>query len=147
MVEEIIDEEDKTKGGIVTCSSEFHKEIGDFAELFTASKSPIREAARFAMAIGIQKNRREKRENWKKKGKVRTIAHLHGQFDDGGRYDFSLLFEMLGLIVDGTPIHHLVSEYVTGGMRWIAENELKTGYNFSVMKDEFPYLFSEVEGN
>ena len=141
MEDELIDENDQSKGGIVTCSSEFYKEMGDFAELFTTSKSPIREAARFAMAIGIQKDRREKREDWKKKGKKRTIAHLHGQFDDGGRYDFSLLFEMLGLIVDDTPLHHLVSEYVTGGMRWISENELKKGYNFSIMKEEFPYLF------
>ena len=147
MAEEILDESDESKGGIVTCSSEFNKEIGDFAELFSTSKAPIREAARFAMAVGIQKNRREKRSDWKKSGKRRTIAHLHGQFDANGRYNFKLLFEMLGLSDEDTETHHLISEYVTGGMRWITENELKTGYNFSNMKDEFPYLFSDDESN
>ena len=59
MEDELIDENDQSKGGIVTCSSEFYKEMGDFAELFTTSKSPIRETARFAMAIGIQKDERK----------------------------------------------------------------------------------------
>ena len=73
------------------------------------------------MAIGIQKGLREKRSEWKKPNnqKIATIAHLYGQFDDKGRFDFDSLFDVLELKDkdDNTPIQHLISEYVTGGMR------------------------------
>ena len=139
--------DDKSSGGIVTCSAEFSKDLDNFAKLFADSSAPKREAARFAMAIGIQKDLREKRSGWKKPTKNQkrsVIAHLSGQFDDRGRFDFDSLFDILGLKEkdDDTPIHHLISEYVTGGMRYITENEITSLQEWSKMKDDFPYLFS-----
>ena len=144
MVEE--ESNDETSGGIVICSPEFYNEIGEFSELFS-HKAKLSEAARFAMAIGIRTGGREPQEIWKKKGKKRTIAHLNGTFADNGRYDFEALFEMLELIEadDETPLNLVISEYITGGMRWIVENEMLDGSNFSVLKEEFSDLFSESD--
>ena len=145
--------EEETAGskGIVTCSAEFSDELETLSKMFGKKKdSPKREAARFAMAIGIQRGEREPRSEWKKptkKNKISTIAHLFGQFDKGGQFDFQLLFEMLDLFEDGddTPLHHLISEYVTGGMRYIKDNELYKLDEWSRMKDDFPHLFTEDE--
>ena len=140
------DEDSEGKGGIVTASAELSGTLDKFAESF-GKPAPKREAARFAMAVGIQKGLREKRDTWKKpkNKKIATIAHLAGQFDDGGKFDFEILFEMLGLDDDETPIHHLVSEYVTGGLRYIKDNELYKLDEWSRMKDDFPHLFTEDE--
>ena len=142
-----INDEDRG-GGIITCSAEFSKYLDKIAEqLFQGHFAPKREAARFAMAIGIQKGLREKRSEWKKPNnqKNATIAHLYGQFDDKGRFDFESLFEILELKEkdDDTPLQHLISEYVTGGMRYIKENELDNLDEWTRMKDDFPHLFSE----
>jgi len=140
------DEDTEEKGGIVTASAELSETLDKFSGLFQGA--PKREAARFAMAIGIQKGLREKRDTWKKpkNKKIATIAHLAGQFDDKGKFDFEILFEMLGLIEeDDTPIHHLISEYVTGGLRYIKDNELYNLDEWSRMKDDFPHLFTEDE--
>ena len=95
------------------------------------------------MAVGIQKGMREKQSEWKK-GKRRTIAHLNGQFDDAGRFDFKILFEMLDLLDEGdeTTLNIIISEYITGGMRWIVENEMVDGTNFSILEKELPDLFT-----
>jgi len=144
--------EEETAGskGIVTCSAEFSDELEKFSKMFGEKKdAPMREAARFAMAIGIQRGEREPRSGWKKpkNKKIRTIAHLYGGFDKGGQFDFPLLFEMLDLIEDGddTPLHHLISEYVTGGMRYIKDNELYKLDEWSRMKEDFPHLFTDEE--
>ena len=141
---------EQSSGGIVTCSAEFSKDLDKFAELFEGHGAPKREAARFAMAIGIQKGLREKRSEWKKpteKQKISTIAHLYGQFDDKGRFDFDSLFDILDLKDkdDDTPIQHLISEYVTGGMRYIKDNELNNLDEWSRMKDDFPHLFTQED--
>lgn len=133
---------EEERGGIVICSGEFYDEIEDFSKLFE-HKQKLREAARFAMAIGIRKGIRIEREEWPKKRKPRTIAHLFGQFDDQGRYDFKLLFETLDILDHKVPLNLLLSEYITGGMQWIKDNQLKDRINFSKMKDEFPDIFSE----
>lgn len=141
------EEDTEAKGGIVTASSELSETLDKFSKSF-GKPAPKREAARFAMAVGIQKGLREKKEDWPKptkKKKIATIAHLSGQFDDGGRFDFEILFEMLGLDDDETEIHHLVSEYVTGGLRYIKDNELYNLDEWSRMKDDFPHLFTEDE--
>ena len=126
----------------MVCPPEFSKELGEFSKIFD-SKDKLREAARFAMAIGIHKGKREKRSEWKK-GATRNIAHLNGQFDDAGRFDFKILFEMLDLLEeeDETPLNIIISEYITGGMRWIVENEMVDGTNFSVLEKELPDLFT-----
>jgi hypothetical protein len=142
------EQDDSTGGGIVICSGEFYDAIGTFSDQFEgAPGGKLREAARFAMAIGIQKDLREKKSDWKKKGKVRTIAHLHGQFDQHGRYSMESLFEMLDLIEeeDDTALNVLISEYITGGMRWLVENEMTRGENYSILIEEFPDLFSSEE--
>jgi len=130
------------EGGIVMCSPEYRDALGGFAGLFDHT-APLREAARFAMAIGIRLDRRHKRSAWSKKGKARNIAHLNGQFDDGAKYDFALLFELLGIRDDDVPLNVQVSEYISGGMQWIVDNELPEGTNFTVMKNAFAELFGE----
>ena len=84
------EKDEQSGGGVVSCSAEFSKDLEIFSQLFQSHNAPKREAARFAMAIGIQKNLREKRSEWKKpKGQnVTNVAHLAGQFDDKGRFDF-----------------------------------------------------------
>ena len=139
------EEDAKSSGGIVICSGEFSKDLDKFSELFSSHGAPKREAARFAMAIGIQKDLREKRTEWpkSKNQKPSTIAHLHGQFDDQGRFDFDSLFDILGLKEEGddTALNILISEYVTGGMRYIKDNEISGLSEWNKMKDDFPYLF------
>ena len=142
--------EEEVTGGIVTCSAEFAGELDKLSKMFGEKRdAPKREAARFAMAIGVQLGLRERRSEWKKpKGKkIATIAHLTGQFDNGGQFDFNLLFDMLGLYEDEdeTPLHHLISEYVTGGMRYISENEIYNLDEWSRMKDDFPHMFTEED--
>ena len=142
--------DDDTPGGIITCSAEFSEELEHLSKMFGSKKdAPKREAARFAMAIGIQRGLREKTTDWKKpKGRKKaTIAHLNGQFDNAGEFDFSILFEMLGLIEEGdkTPLNNLISEYVTGGMRYVTENELWELDEWSRMKDDFPHMFTQEE--
>ena len=46
---------------------------------------------------------------------------------------------------DDTPIQHLISEYVTGGMRYIKDNELNNLDEWSRMKDDFPHLFTQED--
>ena len=136
--QEIIEEEN---GGIITCSPEFYDAIEDFSKHFK-HRAALREAARFSMSIGIITNSREEKKDWKK-GKPRTIAHLHGQFNDDGKFDYSMLFEMLDILDKQVPLNQLISEYVTGGMRWVVQNEMVDGNNFSILKTEFPHLFED----
>ena len=83
-------------------------EIKDFAENFKgAPGGQLREAARFAMSIGILNGAREERKDWKTK-KVRTIAHLNGQFDQHGKYNMESLFDQLGLLVDDVKLNILI---------------------------------------
>ena len=120
--------------------AEFGEELGRFSEEFDSS-APLREAARFAMAIGIRRGMRRERSTWAKGKKVRNIAHLHGQFDEGGKYDLGLLLELLGIRDDAVPLNVQVSEYISGGMQWIVENELSEGKNFEVLEEAFAELF------
>ena len=141
-------EESKISGGLITCAADFFDELGELGEFFDSPK--IANAARFAMAIGIQKNLRVHKKDWKKqtkKKKVRTIAHL-GQFEQN-YYDFEVLIEMLDLreevdIENNTPVNTIVSEYVTGGMKWITEQDIHKGGNFSALKndEQFSTLFT-----
>lgn len=136
-------DEIQESGGIVTCPKRFADKLTELADLFD-HKAPTREAARFAMAIGIQNGSRLKRAKWGK-GKVRNIAHL-SQFTENGVFDIQLLFEMLDLIPDRSKeeisLNNLISEYIASGMKWIVENELDAGTNFSQLKSAFPHLFS-----
>jgi len=146
----ITDDEDseESKGGIVLCSGEFYNEIGTFGGNFKgAPGGELREAARFAMSIGILNSTREEKKGWKKgkRGKVRTIAHLNGQFDQGGKYNMEALFDQLGLLVEDVKLNVLISEYVTGGMRWIVENDMVENHNFNVLKEEYIDLFISEE--
>ena len=131
---------DDSGGGNVACSAEYGEELGEFAELFN-HKAKLSEAARFAMAIGIQTGTRTPRKEWKG-GAPRNLAHLGSTFSDNGRFDFELLFEMLGLREEGVHLNILIGEYITGGMRWIKDNELKDGTNFNQLQEEFPHLFN-----
>tara|TARA_B110000438_G_C15797866_1_gene643671 strand:- start:70 stop:513 length:444 start_codon:yes stop_codon:yes gene_type:complete len=135
--------------GIVTCAADYSEELGSLGEYFKEPK--IANAARFALAIGIQKSLRVYKKDWKKqtkKKKVRTIAHL-GQFGMG-IYDFEVLVEMLDLkeetdLENNTPVNTILSEYVTGGMKWITEQDIHLGGNFSALKNDkqFSTLFPD----
>ena len=46
---------------------------------------------------------------------------------------------------EGTKLAVVISEYITGGMRWITENEMIDGSKFTVLKEEFPDLFTAVD--
>lgn len=142
-------EEPPLSGGLVTCSADYFDELGELGELFEIPH--IANAARFALAIGIQKNQRVYKKDWKKatkNNKVRTIAHL-GQFEQN-LYDFEVLIEMLDLKEDidlenNTPVNTIVSEYITGGMKWITEQDIHKGGNFSALKndEQFSMLFTD----
>jgi hypothetical protein len=128
----------ESNGGIVTCASKYADDLGELAELF-AHKAALREAARFAMAVGIRANLRLPRSEWGK-GKPRNIAHLHGQFDDR-RHDFELLFQVLKIRDHTLSLNNDISEYISGGMQWLVEHEVHKGENFSSLKEAFPDLF------
>ena len=128
----------ESNGGIVTCAAQYADALGEFGKLFE-HKASLREAARFAMAVGILANMRLPRSEWGK-GKPRNIAHLHGQFDDR-RHDFELLFEVLGIRDHSLTLNNDISEYISGGMQWLVEHEVDKGENFSCLKEAFPDLF------
>lgn len=130
------------EGGIVMCCPEHADELGELADFFD-HPAPIREAGRFALAIGIRKDIRHFRKDWAKKGKARNLAHLNGQFDEAGKYDFSLLFELLGIRDEQVSLNVQISEFISGGMKWISQNEISDGTNFSVLKESFSELFKQ----
>jgi len=133
-------------GGVVYCSAEFADQLDEFKELFD-HKQKMAEAERFAMAIGIAKNCRMPKEEWKEGKKKRKGTQNLNTFEDGGKYNFQTLFEMLELWDEneGTKLSLVISEYITGGMRWLTENEMIDGSKFTVLKEEFPDLFSDYE--
>ena len=152
MAKEEPDVSEDDAGGNIACAGEYGSELGELAEFFD-HRASLSEAARFAMAIGIQKGIRVESKDWKKgtwkagkkatSGKTRNLAHLGSTFSEDSRWDIETLFDMLNLRVDGVPLNTLISEYITGGMKWIVENEVEKGVQFSRLKAEFPHLFSE----
>ncbi len=142
-------EEPTQSGGIVTCAADYYDEIGELGEFFQTPS--IANAARFAFAIGIQKSERVYKKDWKKptkKKNLRTIAHL-GQFEQN-HFNFEVLIEMLDLCEEAdkenkTPVNTIISEYITGGMKWITEQDIHKGGNFSALKNdkEFSTLFTD----
>ena len=66
------------------------------------------------------------------------------------RYDFKVLIEMLDLYEEAdkendTPVNTIISEYITGGMKWITEQDIHKGGNFSALKSDkqFSNLFTD----
>jgi hypothetical protein len=135
--------EQESSGTTVFCSAEFAGQLDEFKELFD-HKQKMAEAERFAMAIGIAKNCRMPKEEWKEGKKKRKGTQNLNTFADGGKYNFQTLFEMLGLWQenDEKKLALVISEYITGGMRWLTENEMIDGSKFTILKDEFPHLFT-----
>ena len=141
------EDELESSGGVVYCSAQFADQLNQFKDLFQAHKQPMAEAERFAMAIGIAKNCRKPRKEWKEGKKKRKGTQNLATFEDGGKYNFQILFEMLNLMVDSeeSSLTVVISEYITGGMEWLTENEMIDGSKFTVLKEEFPDLFSDYE--
>lgn len=135
----VADDGERAEGGIVYCPGEYSDDLDDLAAMMDHG-APLREAARLAMAIGIHAKARIPRDTWSKQ-KWRNIAHLNGQFDEAGKYDFSLVFDLLGLRDGDVSLNQLISEYIAGGLRWSRDNSLAEGTNFSQMKASFPELF------
>ena len=139
-------------GGNIACAGEYGSALGELAEFFD-HRASLSEAARFAMAIGIQKGMRIESKDWKKgtwkagkkatSGRTRNLAHLGSTFSEDSKWDIDSLFEMLNLKVDEVPLNTLISEYISGGMKWIVDNEVEKGVQFSRLKTDFPHLFSE----
>ena len=140
------EDEQESSGGVVYCSAQFADQLDEFKELFD-HKQKMAEAERFAMAIGIAKNCRMPKEEWKEGKKKRKGTQNLNTFEDGGKYNFQTLFEMLELWDEdeGTKLAVVISEYITGGMRWLTENEMIDGSKFTVLKEEFPHLFTAEE--
>lgn len=137
-------EDDQSSGGIVMVASQYNDDLGKLSELF-GTDDKLREAARFAFAVGIRTGQRIKRGEWPKgKGEHRRIAHLSGQFDNNKTYDFAALLEILKLSDKTVKLNILVSEYITGGMKWIAENDLMSGKNFDKLRERFPDMFDKL---
>jgi hypothetical protein len=137
------EEEQDSSGGVVFCSAEFAEKLDDFSDLFKKHKQPMAEAERFAMAIGIVKNSRLPKDEWKEGKKKRKGTQGLSTFEEGGKYNFRILFEMLDLWDedDDVSLTLTISEYITGGMKWLTENEMIDGSKFSILKEEFPDLF------
>jgi hypothetical protein len=140
------EDEQESSGGVVYCSAQFADQLDEFKELFD-HKQKMAEAERFAMAIGIAKNCRMPKEEWKEGKKKRKGTQNLNTFEDGGKYNFQTLFEMLELWDEneGTKLAVVISEYITGGMRWLTENEMIDGSKFTVLKEELPHLFTTAE--
>ena len=140
------EDEQESSGGVVYCSAQFADQLDEFKELFD-HKQQMAEAERFAMAIGIAKNCRMPKEEWKEGKKKRKGTQNLNTFEDGGKYNFQTLFEMLELWDqnEGTKLAVVISEYITGGMRWLTENEMIDGSKFTVLKEELPHLFTTAE--
>ena len=140
------EDEQESSGGVVYCSAQFADQLDDFKELFD-HKQKMAEAERFAMAIGIAKNCRMPKEEWKEGKKKRKGTQNLNTFEDGGKYNFQTLFEMLELWDEneGKKLAVVISEYITGGMRWLTENEMIDGSKFTVLKEELPHLFTTEE--
>ena len=102
------------------------------------------------MAIGIQKGIRVESKDWNKgtwkagkkatSGKKRNLAHLGSTFSEDSRWDIETLFDMLNLRVDGVPLNTLISEYITGGMKWIVENGMGKQHRMDRGKNSPPSL-------
>lgn len=137
------EEEQDSSGGVVFCSAEFAEKLDDFSDLFKKHRQPMAEAERFAMAIGIVKNSRLPKDEWKEGKKKRKGTQGLSTFEEGGKYNFRILFEMLDLWNedDDVSLTLTISEYITGGMKWLTENEMIDGSKFSILKEEFPDLF------
>jgi len=137
------EDEQESSGGVVYCSAQFADQLDEFSKLFN-HKQKMAEAERFAMTIGIVKNCRMPKDEWKEGKKNRKGTQNLNTFEDGGKYNFQTLFEELELWNedDGTKLAVVISEYITGGMRWITENEMIDGSNFTILKEEFPDLFT-----
>jgi len=140
------EDEQESSGGVVYCSAQFADQLDEFKELFD-HKQKMAEAERFAMAIGIAKNCRMPKEEWKEGKKKRKGTQNLNTFEDGGKYNFQTLFEMLELWDEneGIKLAVVISEYITGGMRWLTENEMIDGSKFTVLKEELPHLFTTAE--
>ncbi len=140
------EDEQESSGGVVYCSAEFADQLDEFKELFN-HKQKMAEAERFAMAIGIAKNCRMPKDEWKEGKKKRKGTQNLNTFEDGGKYNFETLFEMLELIDESKEesLTLVISEYITGGMRWLTENEMIDGSKFTILKEEFPDLFSDFD--
>lgn len=136
----------ESSGGVVFCSAQFADQLEEFSKLFN-HKQKMAEAERFAMAIGIAKNCRMPKEEWKEGKKKRKGTQNLNTFEDGGKYNFQTLFEMLELWDEdeGTKLAVVISEYITGGMRWLTENEMIDGSKFTILKEELPHLFTAEE--
>ena len=72
--------EQESSGGVVFCSSEFAGQLDEFSKLFN-HKQKMAEAERFAMAIGIAKNCRMPKDEWKdvpnkRKGTISILSRM-----------------------------------------------------------------------
>lgn len=142
----MIEDEQESSGGVVYCSAQFADQLEEFCKLFN-HKQKMAEAERFAMAVGIAKNCRMPKDEWKEGKKKRKGTQNLNTFEDGGKYNFQTLFEELELWNEdeGIKLAVVISEFITGGMRWLTENEMIDGSKFTILKEEFPDLFTTEE--
>lgn len=127
--------------GNVGCSAEYTKALTEFASFFSQHKQSKGEAARFAMAIGIQTNTKIYKKNWLKPTATKKPTNIGSWSGFSSGYNLENLFIMLELEEKGHEIHDIASAYVTGGLKWIVDNDMLEGKNFSEMEEQLPHLF------
>ena len=75
----------------------------------------------FALSLGIRLNFRAPKETWSK-AKVLDWSDINRLTSEIA--DFSFLFEYIGLDDGGMSTKKRMDEFVTGGLRYIEENDL-----------------------
>ena len=117
----------------------YRKLRDDFAEKYFGGNGKMRDACLFALAIGIKKNRRVKREDWSEEKPL--------SWTDLGRLqveiaDFEVLFNSLDITKEGESTKTIIDEFVTGGLEIIEEFQLQQDGNFGELRDYIPDLFN-----
>ena len=109
-------------------------------------------AAVFALSLGIAKDWRVPRTEWKnpnaRDNGVRRPHHFGTvqQITDGFG-DFGIVFDALNLKKEGHNTKMTIDEFVTGGLKFINDHGLIEDGNFMELKNELPNLFSKNESS
>ena len=132
-----MDKKDEPKD--LVFDSKYRKLRDDFAEKYFGGKGKMRDTCLFALAIGMKKNRRVKKEDWEDKPLSWTdLGRLNTEVAD-----FEVLFNALEINKKEENTKMIIDEFVTGGFEIIDELQLQQDGNFSELRSYIPELFNE----
>ncbi|MDA1130797.1 MAG: hypothetical protein O3B00_04780 [archaeon] len=138
------DEENENEGTGLEFDNQYKKLYDDLAKKHFKNKIS---AAVFALSLGIAKNWRVPRDEWKnpklREDGTRRPHHFGTvqQVTDGFG-DFGIVFDALGLKKEGHNTKMTIDEFVTGGLKFIKDHGLIEDGNLMELKTEMPNLFS-----